>query len=359
MSRAQSIDDGDGVDLDQAARIGGEPHHLYRGRGRFGIAEILAPNLVERILVGEIGDKAVGGDHVGKAGANRIEAALEVFQRRARLAGHVARHGVELFRPMRVMMIDRRGSDAGEVNRGAAFDLDRRRIGHPNVRRVRPMDVLDGFGHMTKLSWSAPRAAWQYSPVRRIPQGAGLYLAALELVFALGWTVYAIYLPRLAASAGIAAGTVIYILMLDQAIFTVTDFAMGVAADKMSRLIGRLGHWVAAITALSCLAFVGLPFVAGAHLSPASFLALTITWAVTSSALRAPPLMLLGRYVARPAIPYLASLAMVGVGIAGAVSPYLAMTLANEDPRLPFIVASVALVLTSLALSKVERHLAK
>jgi len=33
--------------------------------------------------------------------------------------------------------------------------------------------------------------------MRGIPQGAGLYLAALELVFALGWTVYAIYLPRL------------------------------------------------------------------------------------------------------------------------------------------------------------------
>jgi Na+/melibiose symporter-like transporter len=117
--------------------------------------------------------------------------------------------------------------------------------------------------------------------MRKIPQGAGLYLAVLQFVFALGWTVYAIYLPRLAASVGIAAGTVIYILMLDQAIFTVTDFAMGVAADKMSRLIGRLGHWVAAITALSCLAFVGLPFVAGAHLSPTALLALTITWAVT------------------------------------------------------------------------------
>ena len=93
--------------------------------------------------------------------------------------------------------------------------------------------------------------------MRKIPQGAGLYLAVLELVFALGWTVYAIYLPQLAASAGIAAGAVIYILMLDQAIFTVTDFAMGVAADKVSRLVGRLGYWVAAITALSC----GLPTV--------------------------------------------------------------------------------------------------
>jgi hypothetical protein len=204
--------------------------------------------------------------------------------------------------------------------------------------------------------------------MRKIPQGAGLYLAVLELVFALGWTVYAIYLPRLAASAGIAAGAVIYILMLDQAIFTVTDFAMGVAADKVSRLIGRLGHWVAAFTALSCLAFVALPFIAGVagnaglagtHLGPAILLVAIVVWAMTSSALRAPPLMLLGKYAARPAIPHLMSLAMLGPGIAGAVSPYLALTLAKHDPRLPFIIASVALVLASLGLAKVERSLAK
>ena len=195
--------------------------------------------------------------------------------------------------------------------------------------------------------------------MRKIPQGAGLYLAVLELVFALGWTVYAIYLPRLAASAGIAAGAVIYILMLDQAIFTVTDFAMGVASDKVSRLVGRLGHWVAAITALSCAAFVALPFIAGAKLGPTALLVLIVIWAVTSSALRAPPLMLLGKYAARPAIPYLMSLAMLGLGIAGAVSPYLAITLAKQDPRLPFVIASVALVLTSFALAKVERTLAK
>jgi hypothetical protein len=198
--------------------------------------------------------------------------------------------------------------------------------------------------------------------MRKIPQGAGLYLAVLELVFALGWTVYAIYLPRLAASAGIAAGAVIYILMLDQAIFTITDFAMGVAADKVSRLVGRLGHWVAAITFLSCAAFVALPFIAGitgTHLDPTVLLVLIVIWAMTSSALRAPPLMLLGKYAARPAIPHLMSLAMLGLGIAGAVSPYLAITLAKQDPRLPFIIASVALVLTSLALVKVERSLAK
>jgi len=195
--------------------------------------------------------------------------------------------------------------------------------------------------------------------MRPIPHAAGLYLAVLQLVFALGWTVYAIYLPRLAASVGISAGAVIVILMLDQVIFTVTDFSMGVAADKISRLVGRLGHWAAAITAVSCAAFVALPFIADTHFGAVALLSLTVIWAVTSSALRAPPLMLLGKYAARPAIPYLASLAMLGLGIAGAVSPYLALVLTKQDPRLPFVIASVTLMLVSLALAKVERALAK
>ncbi len=195
--------------------------------------------------------------------------------------------------------------------------------------------------------------------MRPIPHAAGLYLAALQLVFTLGWTAYAFYLPQLATAAGISKSAVIFILMLDQVIFTITDFAMGVAADKVSRLIGRLGHWVAAITLVSCAAFVGIPFIAKAGLGPAPFLALTVLWAVTSSALRAPPLMLLGKYAARPAIPYLASLATLGIGVAGAMAPYLTMALSKQDPRLPFIIASVVLVLTSLALVKIERMLAK
>src|SRR5690348_18459093 len=69
---------------------------------------------------------------------------------------------------------------------------------------------------------------------------AGIYLAFLQLVFTLGWTTYVIYLPKLAQQAGIAPSAVILILMLDQAIFTITDTAMGVAADRIAALVGRL-----------------------------------------------------------------------------------------------------------------------
>ena len=61
----------------------------------------------------------------------------------------------------------------------------------------------------------------------------GWYLAALQFFFALTWTVYVVYLPKLAGAAGIAPKAIILILLLDQAIFTVCDFLTGIAADKV------------------------------------------------------------------------------------------------------------------------------
>jgi MFS family permease len=184
----------------------------------------------------------------------------------------------------------------------------------------------------------------------------GVYLAVLQLVFTLGWTTYVIYLPKLAAEAGIAPGAVILILMLDQAVFTISDTAMGIAADRIAGLFGRIGLFVGVLTAISCAAFIALPYVAGTGPGgQAWFIVLILIWVVTSSALRAPPLTLLGKHRARPKIPFLAALAMLGYGLAGAVSPYLGVVLRDHDPRLPFLISGAVLLLTTLALSKVER----
>ncbi|MGY3483577.1 MFS family permease [Bradyrhizobium sp. USDA 4011] len=188
----------------------------------------------------------------------------------------------------------------------------------------------------------------------------GVYLAVLQLVFTLGWTTYLIYLPKLCADVGIAPATVILILMMDQAIFTITDTAMGIAADRVSLLVGRLGRFVGILAAISCASFVALPYVAGTGPGAKVWLiALIVIWAVTSSALRAPPLTLLGKYRAQPSVPFLAALAMLGYGVAGAVSPYLAVVLRDHDARLPFVLSGAVLLLTALAFSGVERRVAE
>jgi hypothetical protein len=186
----------------------------------------------------------------------------------------------------------------------------------------------------------------------------GIYLAVLQLVFTLGWTTYVIYLPKLCAQVGIAPSYVIFILMLDQAIFTITDTAMGIAADRIAPFVGRLGVFVGITAAISCAAFIALPYVAGTGPgAQAWFIFLILIWVITASALRAPPLTLLGKYGARPALPLLSALAMLGYGLAGAVSPYLGVIMRNHDARIPFVVSGVVLLITALALSKVERGL--
>jgi hypothetical protein len=112
------------------------------------------------------------------------------------------------------------------------------------------------------------------------------------------------------------------------------------------------------LTALSCAGFAALPFVAraGAKIPPIALIAI---WAITSSSLRAPPLTLLGKYCARPQLHFLAALVMLGYGLAGAVSPYLGVVLRDVAPRLPFVISSVVLLLTTLGLPRVERDVAR
>lgn len=185
----------------------------------------------------------------------------------------------------------------------------------------------------------------------------GIYFAAVQFLFVTCWTVYVIYLPQLAAQAGIEKKWVIWILMADQAIFTLMDFSIGVAADRVSRTLGRLGRLLVMLTAISCVAFLLLPLAAPAG-SPLLFLALIAIWAMTSSALRAPPMMMLGKYVPTPKLPWVSTLTLLGMGVAGASAPYLTVSLRGVDPRLPFALSSIALIAAVSAMLWAEKHLA-
>lgn len=179
----------------------------------------------------------------------------------------------------------------------------------------------------------------------------------MQLLFTLTWTVYVIFLPALAAQVGIRPQAVILILMLDQVIFAVMDWLIGQMADRVAKVVGRLSKIVATTTGVSCVAFLLLPFVAPTG-NATLFIAITIIWSASSSVPRAPPLALLGKYAAWSAVPWLASLSMFGLGVAGAVSPYLTVTLREMDPRVPFALASVALLIVTLGLGWAERSLA-
>jgi MFS family permease len=194
------------------------------------------------------------------------------------------------------------------------------------------------------------------TPPATVPRRLGLALALVQFLFALTWTVYVIFLPALAAQLGLPKQAVALVLLADQLIFVVTDYLLGVAADRVAARVGRLGLAIAAVTLVSCVALLLLPWAAPQG-SPSLFLGLVVVWAVTSSALRAPPLVLLGKHAARPSVPWLASLTLLGLGLASALAPYLTLRLRDLDPRAPFALSSLALLVATLGIVRIERSL--
>lgn len=180
-------------------------------------------------------------------------------------------------------------------------------------------------------------------------------MAAAQLTLALSWTVYVVFLPTLAKQAGLSTSTVIVLLMLDQFVFVLADYACGVASDRVLALQARLGPWLVGVTLVSAAAFVSLPVLAPQG-SPALFIAVTLLWTVTSSVLRAPPMNLIGRHALRPSQPAMAALAMLGLGLAAALAPWLALVLKGQDARLPFILASLGVCAAALAMAVAERQ---
>lgn len=186
-----------------------------------------------------------------------------------------------------------------------------------------------------------------------VPRALGLGAAAAQFALALSWTVYVVFLPTLAVQAGLPAAAVIWLLVVDQAVFLVADYACGVASDRVLALHRRLAPWLAGASALSAAAFLALPWLAPQG-SPLLFVVVTLLWTATSSVLRAPPLNLLGRHAALPAQPALVALVMLGLGLAAALAPWLAVALKGLDPRGPFVLAAAGVVLASLALAWAE-----
>ena len=183
---------------------------------------------------------------------------------------------------------------------------------------------------------------------------AAWLLAGVEFFFALSWVVYVIFLPELLARGGIEKRYLPWLVAADQLIFAFADWSMGVAVDRARSALRRIGPMLVTLSAVSALAMLLLPWLAP---MPLLFLLATGVWVATSSALRAPPYVLLSRYAGRATLPRLAGIQLLGLALASALAPYLAITIKGVDPALPFLLSALAVAGSALALVYVERRL--
>jgi hypothetical protein len=181
-------------------------------------------------------------------------------------------------------------------------------------------------------------------------------LGVINFLFALCWLVYVTFLGELLERVGLGKSLLVWFVILDQLVMAVADVAAGFASDRLQRLFGRLGPLVLGFNIVSCAAFLLMPHVT--DLPPAVFVVLTVVWIATSSVLRAPLYVLLGRYPDLVRREWLAAVALIGLALAGAISPYLGLTLRQLDPVLPFTFAGVVLVVSVFGVPGLEKRLA-
>ena len=183
---------------------------------------------------------------------------------------------------------------------------------------------------------------------------AAWLLAGVELFFSLSWVVYVIFLPELLARGGIDKRYLPWILAADQLIFALADWSVGVAVDRARSALRAIGPTLVLLSAVSAVAMLLLPWLAA---TPTLLMLATAVWVATSSALRAPPYVLLSRCAGRSALSRLAGIQLLGLAVASALAPYLAIVLKGVDPSLPFAFSALAVGVSALALVRVERGL--
>ena len=183
--------------------------------------------------------------------------------------------------------------------------------------------------------------------------GLEAYLTGVQFLFLLTWVVYVVFLESLVVGMGLPKDFVPKLLLLDQMLFALADVALGYYADRLLRLWGRVAPLLVALNLVSCLAFVALPHAARA--APALFVGLTALWVLTASVLRAPLYGLIARRAARPGRGTAG--ALLGMGLASALAPYLGQVMKGADPVLPFAVSGLVLAAASLGFAAFEGKL--
>lgn len=179
------------------------------------------------------------------------------------------------------------------------------------------------------------------------------YLGTVQFLFLLTWVVYVIFLEGLLAELGLPKHFVPTLLMLDQLLFALADVALGFAADRVLKIWGRIAPGLMVLNLVSCLAFVALPHAASTM--PALFIGLTVLWVLTASVLRAPLYGLIARHSAAPGQGNAG--ALLGMGVASALAPYLGQAMKGVDPILPFAVSGIALAVATMGFSAFEIRL--
>lgn len=181
--------------------------------------------------------------------------------------------------------------------------------------------------------------------------------ALAQFSMSLSWVVYASFLPAMAEQVGLPKSATLWLLMLDQGVFMVSDILAGVASDRMAAATVRWAKLLALLTGVSAIALLALPLLVGAIARPAVLALPALVWVACSSALRAPLFSIVGKQAkSTTANPF--RWLLLGSGLAAAFAAPLQSALRGHSPILPFALVAASLALCAVLVGRTAGRLA-
>lgn len=175
-------------------------------------------------------------------------------------------------------------------------------------------------------------------------------LAILHGSIGLSWIVYALYLPQLLTSLGLAAALAVTLLALENVLAIALEPLFGFLSDQSFRRIGTRLPMVVGGVLLAAMLFIATPLAVLTPLAKTDagrtmFLGLVILWAIAMTVFRTPALALLGRYSTAPNLPRAASVLTLFGGFVAALRPGARDFMLSLGPVVCFAVGSLVLML--------------
>lgn len=179
----------------------------------------------------------------------------------------------------------------------------------------------------------------------RISTWRVLGVAGVQAAITLGWVLYALYLPQLLESLGLAAEWAATLLLIEHGLEMVIEPVVGRMSDRAQRNLGTRYPWIVAGALGAATCFIGFPLVVlWGGFAPWLLIVVALAWAAAMAVFRSPVMSLLATAAPPLQLPIAASALTLAQQLIGALRFTAFGLILSLGPGFAFTLGSVVLL---------------
>jgi len=179
----------------------------------------------------------------------------------------------------------------------------------------------------------------------RISTWRVLGVAGVQAAITLGWVLYALYLPQLLESLGLAAEWAATLLLIEHGLEMVIEPVVGRMSDRAQRNLGTRYPWIVAGALAAATCFIGFPLVVlWGGVAPWLLIVVALAWASAMAVFRSPVMSLLATAAPPLQLPLAAAALTLAQQVIGALRFTAFGLILSLGPGFAFTLGSVVLL---------------